>query len=401
MLGGVVAPAPRVALASLPPMAWTCVANGATSRHPLAKQIASRTSRYFGGPRRSDASQRAMRVLTRRGSDDLVNQLRFHRDCALPASHGVLNPEVVEWLHGLVRGYTEVRPSEAASPSVKRSRASPSVKRSRASEAASPSKRARPSSPSDAPRRLRCLDLFSGCGAAALGLAPYAEVVGLCENDAACREVLAARQASGHLPRAAPIFGDVRGLGAEHLAGLGRIDLVQAAWPCQDIAVCNVEGRGLDGRRSGLFTEVVRVVALAQPVAVFLENSSNLTSARHHASLAAVLQALDGLGYDARWCVVEARHAGLPMRRARFFLLATRRDQALTLRPRAVASPSTPRHMPPPEAWLLPTPMSKATKRRLDMLGNVVPPAQVRLAFEVLLRDLDASPLAPIGSLQP
>jgi transposase-like protein len=64
---------------------------------------------------------------------------------------------------------------------------------------------------------LHGLDLFSGIGGISLALSPWVRTVAYCENDSYAQAVLLSRIADGHLP-AAPIWDDVRTLGADNLA---------------------------------------------------------------------------------------------------------------------------------------------------------------------------------------
>jgi hypothetical protein len=56
---------------------------------------------------------------------------------------------------------------------------------------------------------------------------------------------------------------DIRLVSAQHLRELGPIDLVVAGWPCQGSSAAGT-GQGLDDARSGLFTELVRVLGELQ-----------------------------------------------------------------------------------------------------------------------------------------
>jgi hypothetical protein len=60
-----------------------------------------------------------------------------------------------------------------------------------------------------------------------------------------------------HLPQ------DIQLMGAEQLEALGPIELVVVGWPCQGSSAAG-KGRGLDDDRSGLFTELVRVIGIRQ-----------------------------------------------------------------------------------------------------------------------------------------
>ena len=57
---------------------------------------------------------------------------------------------------------------------------------------------------------------------------------------------------------------DVSALTEAHIASLGHVDLVVAAWPCQGLSRANTRGQGFRDRRSGLFWECLRVLRLVQ-----------------------------------------------------------------------------------------------------------------------------------------
>jgi len=160
---------------------------------------------------------------------------------------------------------------------------------------------------------LHGLDLFSGIGGLALALEPWVRPVAYCEIDRFCQRLLIERMRQGRLP-AAPIWDDVRTLAA---GDLPAIDVVYGGFPCQDISIAGA-GRGLDGERSGLVFEALRLVAELRPSFVFLENTPAIRSR----GAAVVVGRLAGLGYDARWDVLAAQDVGAPHRRERWWLLA-------------------------------------------------------------------------------
>lgn len=63
--------------------------------------------------------------------------------------------------------------------------------------------------------------------------------------------------------------GDVTKLTSD---SLGKIDLLIAGSPCQDLSVIKEEGKGLSGSKSGLFYEYVRLKNELQPKYFLLEN---------------------------------------------------------------------------------------------------------------------------------
>lgn len=172
---------------------------------------------------------------------------------------------------------------------------------------------------------LRLLDLFSGIGAFSLGLERSGgfKTVAFCEAKPFRQRVLAK-----HWPEV-PCFEDVRSIGPADIAGLGPIDAVCAGFPCQDIAAAG-PGGGLAGARSGIWAEVPRIIALARPQIVFIENSADLRSR----GLVRVLKDLWSLGFDAEWHVIPASRLGAKHRRNRLWVVAYAHGAGCDQRPR-------------------------------------------------------------------
>jgi DNA (cytosine-5)-methyltransferase 1 len=157
------------------------------------------------------------------------------------------------------------------------------------------------------------LDLFTGIGGLTKALEGYVTPVAYCENDRYATAVLLSRMASGELP-IAPVWDDIRTFDRRSIF---PVDIVYGGFPCQDISVAG-RGAGLEGKRSGLFSEVARLVGEIRPAFVFLENVPAITT-RGGLRVTAELTAL---GYDARWCFVSAADVGANHRRERWWLLA-------------------------------------------------------------------------------
>ena len=167
---------------------------------------------------------------------------------------------------------------------------------------------------------MRVLDLFSGIGGFSLGLHwAGMRTVALCESDPFARRVLAR-----HWP-GVPCYPDVRRLTAAGLRadGVSRPDLVCGGFPCQDVSAAGL-GAGLDGARTGLWREMVRIVAEVRPGWVLVEN----VPALRVRGADRVLAGLETLGYAVWPLVVGAAHAGAPHRRGRVFMVGRRRDGA-------------------------------------------------------------------------
>ncbi len=181
---------------------------------------------------------------------------------------------------------------------------------------------------------MRVLDLFSGIGGFSLGLMAanyenydftlfpnqqkaksdgFFSTAAFCEIDKEAREVLAARFAG------VPIFDDICEIaGAEDL---GRIDIITGGFPCQDLSTA---GRmaGLNGARSSLFYEMMRVARIFKPKYILFENVTELlTNVVYHQAFSAELASS---GYQYTAFILSAAHFGLAHKRQRAFILAHR-----------------------------------------------------------------------------
>lgn len=161
--------------------------------------------------------------------------------------------------------------------------------------------------------KLNGLDLFSGIGGIGIALNEWVRTVAYCEQDRYAQGVLLSRMQSGDIDRA-PIWNDVRTL-TQRL--LPTIDIIFGGFPCQDISVAGA-GKGLDGERSGLFFEIIRLAKEIGPSFVFLENVPAIRTR----GLEQVIKAFAEIGYDCRWTTLSAASIGAPHKRERWFLLA-------------------------------------------------------------------------------
>lgn len=154
------------------------------------------------------------------------------------------------------------------------------------------------------------LSLFSGIGGIDLGLERAGmRCVGQVEIDPFCRTGLAR-----HWPDV-PRFCDVRTFEVSSLAN--PVDLVAASFPCQDISSSGKKD-GINGARSGLFFDAMRIVRELGPSFVILENVSGLLDR----GLDTVLGTLAEGGYDAEWRELSAFDFGADHLRRRVFIVA-------------------------------------------------------------------------------
>jgi DNA (cytosine-5)-methyltransferase 1 len=174
--------------------------------------------------------------------------------------------------------------------------------------------------------------LFSGIG----GLDLAAEmagikVIGFCEIEPFPVEVLTKRFPG------VPIFEDVRKLTAEVIrdrTGMDAsqsIDIIFGGFPCQDLSQAGKQA-GLEGARSGLWFEMLRVISELRPRYVLAENVRGAVNL----ALDTVYSGLVGEGYKVYPYVIPASAVGAPHQRERLFVVGVREDVAHSYRERYI-----------------------------------------------------------------
>ena len=115
------------------------------------------------------------------------------------------------------------------------------------------------------------------------------------------------------------LYEDVRALTAARLVSdLGILpDIIVGSPPCQDISSANAKGKGIDGERSGLYFEAIRLVGDCRPRWFAFENSPNLRTR----GADRLLDDLETLGYACEPCVVGASDIGANHIRKRSWLI--------------------------------------------------------------------------------
>ncbi|PWB94682.1 DNA cytosine methyltransferase [Methylosinus sporium] len=160
------------------------------------------------------------------------------------------------------------------------------------------------------------LDLFSGAaGGWSLGLHRAGFTTGAaCEFDPWRRAVFVQNFPDARM------YDDVRELTADRIiSDLGRApDIIIGSPPCQDASAANTKGKGVDGERTGLFFEAIRLVRDLRPRWVALENVPRLRTR----GADRVLGALEEIGYSAWPFVVGADDIRANHERKRVWIIA-------------------------------------------------------------------------------
>lgn len=165
------------------------------------------------------------------------------------------------------------------------------------------------------------LSTFSGIGGFELGIlraVPAAECVGYSEIDKYALQVYA-----NHFPTHAN-YGDIVAIDAP---ALPDFDLLVGGFPCQAFSVAGKRAGFLDETRGTLFFDLARILAAKRPRHFVFENVKGLLSHDGGRTFDTIVTALDELGYDLQWQVLNSKDWGVPQNRERIYIVGHLRGE--------------------------------------------------------------------------
>lgn len=161
---------------------------------------------------------------------------------------------------------------------------------------------------------LNVVGLFAGIGGFELGLSRSGHNASvMCEIDYAAKAVL-----KTHFPNAKFVH-DIRDINLLPKS----TSLVTAGFPCQDLSSSGLKG-GINGNRSSLISEVFRILELNSVEWVLFENVHFMLHLNKGEGIRTVVEGLERLGYNWAYRVLDTQSFGIPQRRKRVFILASR-----------------------------------------------------------------------------
>lgn len=173
-------------------------------------------------------------------------------------------------------------------------------------------------------RKLRVIDLFAGCGGLTQGLDEAGfRVVGAIERDE-----LAAQAYKLNHPNVRLWRRDIRRVSVADVRkklrlARGRVELLAGCPPCQGFSNIRTRNgrRRVRDKRNNLVREFMRFVRGLAPKTVMFENVPGLATKRRFKELVAQLKEL---GYEVNWSILDAADYGVPQRRRRLILVASK-----------------------------------------------------------------------------
>ena len=170
---------------------------------------------------------------------------------------------------------------------------------------------------------MKFLDLFAGIGGFRLGMESAGhECVGFCEIDKFARESYKAI----HNTKGEIELHDITAVSDESIRGIGSVDIVCGGFPCQAFSIAGAR-RGFEDTRGTLFFEIARFASILRPKYLFLENVKGLLNHDKGNTFEIILSALDELGYNVEWQVLNSKNFGVPQNRERVFIIGHLRGE--------------------------------------------------------------------------
>ena len=164
---------------------------------------------------------------------------------------------------------------------------------------------------------MKFLDLFAGIGGFRLGMESAGhECIGFCEIDKFAR----ASYKAIHDTKGEIELHDITAVSDESIRRIGRVDIICGGFPCQAFSIAG-NRRGFEDTRGSLFFEIARFASILRPKYLLLENVKGLLNHDGGATFETILGALDELGYNVEWQILNSKDFGVPQNRERVFVI--------------------------------------------------------------------------------
>ena len=169
---------------------------------------------------------------------------------------------------------------------------------------------------------MKFLDFFAGIGGFRFGMESAGhECIGFCEIDKFARaSYKAIHNTEGEIE-----LHDITTVTDEEIRAIGHVDVICGGFPCQSFSIAGSR-RGFEDTRGTLFFEIARFADILKPKYLFLENVKGLLNHDRGNTFKTILGALDGLGYDVEWQVLNSKNFSVPQNRERVFIIGHLRE---------------------------------------------------------------------------
>lgn len=118
-------------------------------------------------------------------------------------------------------------------------------------------------------------------------------------------------------------YGDITKINADELPDF---DCLVGGFPCQAFSIAGKRG-GFEDTRGTLFFDLARILRAKRPKLFVFENVKGLLSHDDGKTFRTIISAIDELGYDAQWQIINSKNHGVPQNRERVIIVGHLRGE--------------------------------------------------------------------------
>lgn len=172
------------------------------------------------------------------------------------------------------------------------------------------------------------VDLFAGAGGLSLG----AQMAGIEVALAVEKEMHAAATYMRNHPKTTIINDDISNIHDINIAmdTTSTQKVLFGGPPCQGFSTSNQKTRNKANQSNWLLKEFIRIMSIWKPDWVVFENVCGFINTEKKLFLNTLLKEFEEHGYTCTWYVLNSAEFGVPQRRQRFFLIASRHGHKLS-----------------------------------------------------------------------
>lgn len=165
----------------------------------------------------------------------------------------------------------------------------------------------------------RVLSTFTGIGGFELGILNAADTVGKFDVDFIGYSEIDKYAVSVYQRHFNGVdnYGDITKIDADSLPDF---DCLVGGFPCQAFSIAGKRG-GFDDTRGTLFFDLARILRAKQPRLFVFENVKGLLNHDSGRTFRVIIAAIDELGYDCQWQVLNSKNFGVPQNRERVVIV--------------------------------------------------------------------------------
>ncbi|QOX63295.1 DNA cytosine methyltransferase [Anoxybacterium hadale] len=171
------------------------------------------------------------------------------------------------------------------------------------------------------------VDLFAGAGGLSLG----AQMAGVKVALAVEKELYAAATYTFNHPHTKVIIDDIKNIRSINIESSNNDDrtILFGGPPCQGFSSSNQRTRNRENPSNWLLDEFLRIVDLWKPDWVVFENVYGFVNTENKLFLHKLVTDFENKNYTTVWYILNAADYGVPQRRMRFFLIASKHGYKL------------------------------------------------------------------------